>query len=330
MEAVAKEVNLDIKNYFLKEPKPFTSKREVNWSKVQTWAILTLATLILGLLLIPSSEPDQDTFYELAEKGSLEQIRQAENDPTQETIRQLQESQVNVRQVHGSLDYLYRPTSSSGSAGGSGGGNSTDRSSSMILSRGGTDARTQLSAGTRVSIRLSNKVTIANQGMPVVGIVVSDVSAESGLAIPSGSKVLGDASFDSDAERATISWRSIILPDGRERPFSAVGVGRDGQVGVNGRVHSDGVKNAVGQTLTRFVGAYAAGSMNTGAFGANQGGHENGMRNAVAQTATDRANAMGEELQKERKWIELDQGIETYAVLNQPFTFRDAGATYGR
>jgi hypothetical protein len=31
-------------------------------------------------------------------------------------------------------------------------------------------------------------------------------------------------------------------------------------------VQSDGVKNAVGQTLTRFVGAYAAGSMNTGAL----------------------------------------------------------------
>jgi hypothetical protein len=50
-------------------------------------------------------------------------------------------------------------------------------------------------------------------------------------------------------------------------------------------------------------------------LGANQGGHENGLRNAVAQTATDRANAMGEELQKERKWIELDSGAETFAVL---------------
>jgi type IV secretory pathway VirB10-like protein len=330
METVVKEVNLDLKNYFLEEPKPFTSKREVNWSKVQTWAILAVTTLIITLLLMPSSEPDQNTFYERAEKGSLEQIRQVENDPTQEAIRQLQESQVNVRRVHGSLDYLYRPNSSVSANGRTDGGRSPERNSSMILSREGMDTRTQLPAGTRVSIRLSNKVTIANQGMPVVGIVSNDVTAESGLAIPSGSKVLGDSSFDPDAERATISWRSIILPDGRERPFSAVGVGRDGQVGVNGRVQSDGVKNAVGQTLTRFVGAYAAGSMNTGAFGANQGGHENGLRNAVAQTATDRANALGEELKKERKWIELDQGIETYAVLNQPFTFRDVGAIYGR
>ena len=110
MEAVEKEVNLDFKNYFLKEPKPFTSKREVNWSKVQTWAISLVGVLILGLLVMPTSEPEQDTFHEKAERGSLAKAIPAENDPTQETIRQLQESQVNVKQVHGSLDYLYRPS----------------------------------------------------------------------------------------------------------------------------------------------------------------------------------------------------------------------------
>lgn len=329
MEAVVKGgVPMDFKNYFLKEPKPFTSKREVNWSKVQVWAISFVGVLIVGLLVMPSSEPDQDTFHEKAERGSLTNVKPTENDPTQETIRQFQESQASASQVHGSLDYLYRPSSPVGSGGGGKGGQ--DRSSSMILSRGGADSRTQLSAGTRINIRLTSKVTIAGQGMPVVGIVSQDVSADSGIAIPSGSKALGDASFDSDSERASISWRSIILPDGRERPFSAIGVGRDGQVGVGGNVHSDGVKNAVGQTLTRFVGAYAAGSMSTGMLGANQGGNENGLRNAIAQTATDRANAMGENLQKERKWIELDAGAETIAVLSQPFAFRDAGATYGR
>ena len=329
MEAITKEVSLEgLKAYFLKEPKPFTSKREVNWTKVKMLAITFVAILILGIIVMPNSQPDQETFHEKVERGSLNQLKQAENDPTQETIKQLQDSQANAQQVHGSLDYLYQPDSPSGSGGG--GKSNQDRSASMILSRSGTDTRTQLSAGTRITIRLSGKLTIANQGMPIIGIVSSDVSAESGLAIPSGSKVQGDASFDEENERASVVWRSIILPDGRERPFSAIGMGRDGQVGINGNVHSDGVKNAVGQTLTRFVGAYAAGSMNTGAFGANQGGNENGLRNAVAQTATDRANAMGEKLQKERKWIELDSGSETIAVLNQPFTFRDAGATYGR
>lgn len=324
MEAVKREVNLDLKNYFLREPKPFTSKREVDWPKVQVWAISFVGVLIVVLLVVPSSEPEQETFYEKAERGSLEKTQIAEDDPTQETIRQLQESQANVRQVHGSLDYLYRPSSPNG------GKSMPDRNSGMILSRSGSDARTQLSAGTRIAIQLASKVTIANQGMPIVGIVSQDVASDSGIAIPSGSKVLGDASFDSDSERATITWRSIIMPDGRERPFSAMGVGRDGQVGVRGNVRSDGIKNVVGQTLTRFVGAYAAGSMSSGMLGANQGGHENGLRNAIAQTATDRANAMGEDLQKERKWIELDAGTDTFAVLSQPFSFRDAGATYGR
>jgi hypothetical protein len=329
MEAIMKEDSLEaFKQYFLKEAKPFTSKREVNWSKVKAIGGGSLALIVLAIICMPTSNIEETTFHEKAEAGTLNQINPTENDPTQETINQLKNSQVNLQQVHGSLDYLYRPNSHSGTGGGVSTGR--ERSSTMILSRGGTDSRTQLSSGTKIIIRLKGKTTIAGQTMPVIGIVSNDVPSESGTAIESGSKVLGDATFDSDIERASISWRTIILRDGRERPFSAVSMGNDGQIGIDGIVHSDGVRNAVGQTLTRFVGAYAAGSMNTGTFGANQGGHANGLKNAIAQTATDQANAMGENLQKERKWIELGSGTETIAVLNQPFSFRDAGATYGR
>ena len=327
MEAIMKEDSLEgLKHYFIKEPKPFVAKREFNWSKLQLVGLGVLGVVVLAIVFWPASKPDQATFHEKAEAGSLNQTKQAENDPTQEAIKQLQESQANVNQVHGSLDYLYKPSIATGSGGGGGG---KDRNSAMILSRSGSDSRTQLSSGTKVMIRLSGKTTIANGSMPVVGIVSSDVTSDSGTAIPSGSKVLGDASFDADNEQASITWRSIILADGRERAFAAISQGRDGQMGIDGNIHSDGVKNAVGQTLTRFVGAYAAGSMNTGAFGANEGGNVNGMRNAIAQTATDRANSMGETMQKERKWIELESGTETVAVLNQAFSFRDAGATYG-
>ncbi len=328
METLTKGMNLDFTNFFLKEAKPFTSKREVKWSKVYGWAIGSLVLCIFLIMLWPDSTPDQEIFHERTEKGSLTQIDNSKNDPSDETLRQFQESRTNAQSVHGSLDYLYKPDAPASNGGGN--GSSPDRNSSMILSRGGSDSRTQLSPGTRISIRLSGNTTIANQGMPVVGIVTQDVSSDSGIAVPSGSKVLGDASFDEDAERASINWRSIILPDGRERPFSAVGVDSNGQVGVGGNIHSDGMKNAVGQTLTRLVGAYAAGSMSSGMFGANQGGNANGIRNAIAQTATHQANEMGETLQKERKWIELKGGSQTIAVLNQPFLFRDAGATHGR
>lgn len=318
---------MDLKTYFLKEPKPFVSKRDFNWNRFKMIAGFVLFFVIAGLLFWPTSKPEQTTFSEKAEAGSLNQAKVEGHDPSQEALTQFQESRANANQVHSNLDYLYKPSSSGYGAGGSSAGQ--DRNSAMILSRTGTDSRTQLSNGTKVVIRLNGKTTISNGPMPVVGIVSSDVASENGTAIPSGSKVLGEASFDSENERASIAWRSIIMADGRERPFSAISLGRDGENGIDGNVHSDGVKNVVGQTLTRFVGAYAAGSMNTGMLGANQGGNTNGLRNAIAQTATDRANAMGEDLQKERKWIELESGTETVAVLNQPFTFRDAGATYG-
>lgn len=318
---------MDLKTYFLKEPKPFVAKRDFNWKKLQIVGGVALFIVLTGILFWPASKPEQTTFSEKAEAGSLNQAKSDARDPSQEALAQFQESRANANQVHSNLDYLYKPSSSG--YGGGGSGNGQDRNSAMILSRSGTDSRTQLSSGTKVMIRLSGKTTISNGPMPVVGIVSGDVASENGTAIPSGSKVLGDASFDEGSERASISWRSIILSDGRERPFSAISLGRDGENGIDGNVHSDGVKNAVGQTLTRFVGAYAQGSMNTGMLGANQGGNANGIRNAIAQTATDRANEMGEDMQKERKWIELESGTETVAVLNQPFTFRDAGATYG-
>lgn len=318
---------MDLKTYFLKEPKPFVSKRDFNWKKLQMIGGFALFFTLAGILFWPEKKPEQTVFSEKAEAGSLNQSKIETRDPSQEALAQFQESRANANQVHSNIDYLYKPSSSG--YGGSGSGAGQDRNSAMILSRTGTDSRTQLSSGTKVVIRLSGKATISNGPVPVVGIVSSDVASESGTAIPSGSKVLGEASFDSDNERASIAWRSIIMADGRERPFSAISLGRDGENGIDGNVHSDSVKNVVGQTLTRFVGAYAAGSMNTGMLGANQGGNTNGLRNAIAQTATDRANSMGENLQKERKWIELESGTETVAVLNQPFTFRDAGATYG-
>ncbi|MCB9092194.1 MAG: TrbI/VirB10 family protein [Halobacteriovoraceae bacterium] len=318
---------MNLRDYFLNEPKPFTSKRDVNWNRVQIWAISTLSLGIFLLLLLPEAESDQITFHEKAQNGSLKVLVEDELDPTQETLRQLRESQVNMRQVHGSLDHLYRSDSITKS---NNGRNSSQNNTSMILTRGGTDTRTQLSAGTKVVIRLTGKVVIAKISIPIVGIVSSDVNAENGIAIARGAKVLGNATFDEQSERASITWQSIILPDGRERPFSAIALGDDGQTGINGQVHSEGIKNAIGQTITRFVGAYASGSMKTGMLGSNEGGHKNGLRNAIAQTAADQTNEVAEDLKKERKWIEIDSGSETIAILNQPFTFRDAGATYGQ
>lgn len=319
-----------IKETFLQAPKPFTKKREIHWTKVKITIGLILLIVLLCILFWPVNKPQETSFHEKTNSGTVVSAP-SENDPTQDTIGQLQASRVNTASVHSSLDYLYKDNPSNNRDG----GNSTrpgssDRNGTMILSRSGSDSKTQLSPGTRFLVALPEKIVVANQAMPIIGIVVKDVVQENDIAIPQGSKLLGDISFDDANELALINWRSIIMPDGRERPLSGIGLGSDGQVGIKGNVKSEALKNTVGHTLTRFIGAYAEGSMSHGQLGSNEGGHQNGMKNAIAETAKDRANSWAEDMNKEKKWIELKMGMEFYTVLNQPFRFSDPGATNGR
>ena len=308
---------------FLKDKTYFLARREINWKSIQRCAIGGVFVGVLIILGLPNPAPERGSFHEKADSGSTSATAQTQSDPSQEALNQLGAS-VGGRTVPSSLDHLYaRP-------GGGSSGSGEDRNGSMILARGGMDSRTQLPPGSRISVRLYEKAIVANQWMPVIGIVTHDFVQEDSLAVPEGSKLFGEISYEDGSDRAKVDWRSIQLSDGRERPISAIGVGSDGQVGVNGKVHSEAAKNTLGQTLTRFIGAYAEGSMQRGALGGNPGGNDNGWKNAIAETAKDRAEAWAEDMKKEKRWIEVSSGTEFFAVLTQNFAFRDPGATYGR
>lgn len=308
-----------LRSRFFKEKIPFATRADINWKSVQKCGLVSLALGILVLLFLPTPKPEETSFHEKAEVGSTAHSSNDAQDATEQAVNQMNQGA------------LPSPSGHINQGGGGGlAGSGPDRTASMILTRGGQDSKTQMPAGSRIVVRLIEKATVANQGMPVIGIVAYDFVHEDTVAIPQGSKVFGEASFDGSSDRAKVDWKSIQLPDGRERQIAAIGVGSDGQVGVEGNVHSNAVKNTVGQTLTRFIGAYAEGSMQRGALGGNPGGSDNGWKNAIAETAKDRADALAEDLKKEKRWIELNAGMEFYAVLTQVFVFRDPGATYGR
>ena len=317
-------LKMRVSSLLLKESLPFTKKRDVNWSAVKRFGGAGVVAAVVLLLFLPTPKPEEKTFHEKTESGTAAQAPAVESDPTQDTLAQLQNARTNVGAVPRSLDPLAQGN------GASAGKTGPDRSSPMILARDGVDSRNQLPPGSRFAVRLIEKTIVGSQAMPVMGVVEKDVVHEDAVAIPKGAKLFGDASFDDGSERALVSWKSVRLPDGRERQVSAIGVGKDGQAGIEGRLHSEALKNVIGQTVTRFIGAYAEGSMQRGALGASQGGTDNGLKNAVAQTAQDRANAWADDMKKEKKWIELQSGEESNAVLTQPFSFRDPGVTYGR
>lgn len=318
MELTIATVPERLKNLFMKDPIPFSTRREIKWSAIKKTLAGLVAIVVLALLFMPDTKPQQGIYQEKAEAGSV-QNSIAENDPSATAARQFEQSRSSVGSVPRNLDSLYGRPSGGGSNG------AQDRNTSMIVTRGGLDSKTQAPPGSRIRVKLIENAIVAGTAMPVIGVVATDFVHDDGIAIPQGAKVFGEVTFDESSGRGQFLFRSIQMPDGRDRPFSAISVDRDGQVGVEGKVHSEALKNTAGQTLTRFIGAYAEGSMQLGALGSNPGGDDNGWKNAVADTAKDRADAWAEDLKKEKNWIEIRSGTEFFAVLREPFTFRDPG-----
>lgn len=324
MEVIAKNSFKEkMNNLFLKEKEFLINRREINWSLLGKCALGALIVGIIGILIIPAQKEAPGTFHERADLNSTENQMQPTSDPTTETIKQMSAGGFS-RKVPGTLDHLYASSSVSGTSSGD------ERNSSMVIARGGLDAKTQIPPGSRIAVKLYEKAVVANQAMPVIGLVTRDYVHEDTLAIPQGSKLFGSASYDDSGDRAKIDWQSVQFPDGRERQLSAIGVSSDGQIGVIGSTRSEAIKNSVGQAMTRFLGAYAEGSMQKGALGGSPGGNDNGWKNAIAETAKDRADAWADDLKKEKRWIEVSNSTEFYAVLTAAFAFRDPGATYGR
>ncbi|HLE11835.1 MAG: hypothetical protein A2504_00555 [Bdellovibrionales bacterium RIFOXYD12_FULL_39_22] len=314
------------KKLFLKAPKPFSSRQEINWKSIGSVAGFCVFLFVVVVLILPEKPKDELDFHETA---TIEDIpKKAERlTATEDTLAQLQSTNGYSRSVAEPLTAYGEGAKSQGGSGGE--GSNRDRNTSMILAREGASAKGKLPLGSRIIFKIAEAMTIAKDAMPVVGVVVKDTIYENSVAIPEGAKLYGEISFDDSNERAKINFQSIIFPNGRERTISAIGIGADGRIGIDGDVHSEILKNLMGHTITRFVGAYAEGAMTRGQMGASSGGHANGLKNAVSETAKDYAEGFGEEMKKEQKWIELPAGTMAEAVLNQGFIFKDPGAVNG-
>lgn len=290
---------------FFAEKVPFSDKRDVNWRAVKWTAIGLVLTFVLVVLVIPSNpEPQGDS-----EVAAAAPTKPRELEPQQDLGASSKD-----------LSAYYRKPSNGG------GQEPPSRQGTMIVGRSGLDYRTQLPPGSRIPVKLLQGAIVSSESMPIVGIVTADVEQETGVAIEKGSKLYGEASFDDSGDVATVTWTSIQMAGGRERQLSAIGVSLSGHVGVQGNIHSKRAQNVAGGMISRFIGAYAEGSMSRGLLGFSQGGSENGLKQAVAETAKDQADSYASDLKKEKRWIELEAGTDCLAVLKQPFAFRDPGA----
>jgi len=295
----------NLRSVVFNEPSAFSEKRTFNWKTLKICAVGFSLTGVIAILLMPSKE---ELEFQRAEEPAKREMN-IEND---------------FKPSFSEPTFVSSRSADVGGPSKSG----KDRSSSMILVRNGLDLSSSVPPGRRFRVRLKEQVIVSQSAMPVIGITLEDLVSEETLAIPKGSQVFGDVTFNQELSRAQVAWRFVRTPDGRERTLSALSIGTDGREGIAGKVHSDAVKNSIGATLSRFVGSYAEGSMERGPLGTNPGGHKNGMKNAFGDTAKDRADDFAEGLKKERVWMEIPSTLQFYAVLNQPFTFRDPGGSH--
>lgn len=321
---------LKVKTLLFKDERFLSSKKEVNWKFVKQISVIGTIVAVFVLLLLPETKPEIQDFHAKVDDLKPQQTEQKpeEPNPNMDTWEQMKSSQSSASSALRGVDSYNSYLGGSSNRTGGGSGSQKNHNTSMVLSRSGSDSRFSLPSGAAIRVRIVSRITVSSDPMPVIGVIIQDVVNDSMLAIPSGSKLYGEATFDESTEKAQILWRSIVMNDNRRRDIQAIAVTDDGQAGIYGDVKSNALKNVVGHTVTGFIAAYAEGSMTRSMLGVSTGGVENGLKQAISDTAKDQAEQWGNDLKKEKKWVEISSGTESQAVITSPFQFRDVGVVY--
>ena len=315
----------------LKEHIPFVEKREINWPIIAKMSGIFLFIFIVILLSLPQT-PDQPEEFSGELEKKLEKRPEASADarektPSEEALILLSPDKTRSKTGAKSQNNEFWQEGISTAGSNTGKANSRERSGRMIIVPPGKNGRNQLSQGLKLKVRLSESILISQSSVPVIGIITKDVWTESGLAIPEGTRIFGDLSFEESSKRVKGSFHSLEEPGGRQRSLAGVALGLDGHLGLTGRVHSDSWKNTSGKLISNFLAAYAQGSMTKGQNGSYEGGSDNGLKNAVSETAKSIGADFAEDLKKETSWCEVDGDF--LVLLTEPYVFRDPGGTGG-
>jgi hypothetical protein len=310
-KSLASKITRKVGDIFVIEPVTFSSKRRINFRGIGWLLCSFLALFCLIVFLVPAPEEQTRTYSErrsevVSQVGGNSTLQPQTTNPLSPAI--------------------IRPSLSSpvGGIGESNASAANSRNTSMIIAHD-NDLSTTLPPGTKFWVQLTQSVTVTGQAIPVIGTVLSSVESGNSIAIPEETRIFGEATLDADSERASITWKSILFPDGRSKTLSGLALWIDNQAGVEGAYHSNAVTNTAGQMISHFMGGFAEGAISHGMLGASPGGLQNGLLQGTADTAKDRAGAWSEDLKKPRAWIELEAGVKFQVILSQPFIFRDPG-----
>ncbi len=288
----------------------FSEKQEVNFEHLKIVSFIMFLLFISIVLLLPDESTVE--FTEALETHEKEVVNESLDKPDNPR-NQLNTSET----LWGSPKVNYQRNNSSSA--------STDYNKTTLLGFKNGNSKTQLRAGEKLPLRIVDKFIVSDSPVPILAELILNVTTDSGLSLPAGTRFYGEASFQRGANRARIQFTQVSLPNGEIKSISGFAIGKDGQPGLPGRVYSDGMRNTAGQVITTFVGGLASGSMETDILGRSKGGLQNGLLSAVAVASKERAQAYGEKMKAEREWIEVTHGFECDAILNESMNLQNGG-----
>lgn len=294
--------------FFIKSSE--TTKKDLSWKN-----IITVSTGIFGVVIVMAFlKPEENTakFRVVNDERTLNRVEE-------QKVNDADKSSTAKRVWENPPRYIM-PSQ----------GATPNLNTPMLVGPSSGNAHLQFNAGTKVRIKMAEKFMASSDPTPVMAVTVEDIQTEAGIILPAGSELYGEATLVRGSSRAKVEFKQLSEPNGRLRAIQGLAIGLDGERGVEGKLHSESLKNSAGQVITSFVAGLAGGSVERDLLGNSKGGVSNGLLSAVSEAARDQATKYGESLKEAREWVEVQAGADAEVILTQSLKMIESENPYGR
>lgn len=310
-------VKKGVDKYFLEESQPYTKRRAIK-IKSLAWMTSVFALLFLAVTVFFGKDP---TIQPEAFQGGQNLAERAGNAISSGSSTTASSDQEHSSSFYGfqSLSGYSHKTNTENSA-------SRSRSAAQVIRRGanGNDPGSQLPMGTTIPIKLINSIRSGDSGAPVIAEVTQDIMAHGTTSIPSGTRVIGQASYMEGDSRMQVRFHTFVYPEGDQHPLQGIAMMADGSPGLEGDVHSGAAKRQFGRFLGNFIGGMAQGMKertSSGQIGLpyEVGSLKNGVLSGVALSAEDQTKSISDSLAQTKAFMTLPAGQSFILFFEQAY-----------
>lgn len=292
-----------VDQYFLTADAPIGKYRRLDMRKIRNWLIGIGTVAIIGVLFMGNDEVNRPSAPVSADSDGN----------SSQSVNMIASS----AQKEG--DFYLSGLSSLGT-GNRRSSAGRQLSASQIVKAQGGGLGMGLSSGTNIPARLLNRIVTADSRSPVMAIITGEISSPSGLAIPVGTKILGNAQSEAGTNRVQVSFHTFVFENGIEQPFSGVAVMPDGSNGIAGEYHSQMLKKESGRFIGTFVSGFAQGfkDKEQGAIlPFEPGGLKNAALSGLSESASEQAKAYAEEMKNIAPYVTVEAGTPFLVFLER-------------